>query len=59
MIDVPASGSVGETTAPSTNAAAQGRPGMAACATTATANMVASTRPIESSMIGRRLRRIC
>ena len=40
-----ARGSVGETIAPRTKAAAQGRPGMRACATQATTAIVASTSP--------------
>ena len=52
-IAVAASGSVGETIAPSVNAAAHDRPSMSSCATTATAHIVASTSPIASSEIGR------
>src|SRR5829696_1284274 len=48
-----ATGSVGPTTAPSTNAASQLIPGTIAWATTATAPIVASTSPIESSPSGR------
>src|SRR5215207_6530595 len=48
-----ATGSVGPTTAPSTNAASQLIPGTIAWATTATAPIVASTSPIESSASGR------
>jgi hypothetical protein len=43
MIVAAASGSVGDTIAPRTNAAAHGRPGMSACATSATAPIVTST----------------
>ena len=53
-IVVAASGSVGETIAPSANAAAHGRPAIAACATTATATVVRSTSAIALSVIGRR-----
>ena len=49
---VAASASVGETTAPSVNAAAHESP-IALCATTATPPVVTSTRPIASSEIGR------
>ena len=45
-------GSVGETIAPSTNAAAHGRPSIASCATTATTTVVSSTRPTERIEIG-------
>ena len=45
MIAVAAIGSVGETTAPRTNAAAHGSPGTISCATTATTTIVRSTRP--------------
>ena len=47
-IAVAATGSVGETMAPSANATAQGRP-MSSWPTTATAQVVASTNPIEVS----------
>ena len=57
MIAVAAIGSVGETTAPSTNAAAHGRPGTISCATTATTTIVRSTRPIASSPTGRKFAR--
>ena len=57
MIVAPASGSVGDTTAPSTNAAAHESPGISACAAAATATMVASTSPIEVRAMGRRLAR--
>ena len=50
---VAAIGSVGETTAPSTNASAQGR-SATLCATTATPTVVTATRPTASSEIGRR-----
>ena len=49
-----ASGSVGATIAPRANAAAHGRSSISACATTATATAVASTRPIASSEMVRR-----
>jgi hypothetical protein len=55
-IAVAAIGSVGETIAPRTNATGQSRP-IAACATTATASIVASTRPIERNPIGLMFRR--
>ena len=54
MIIAPASGSVGETIAPSTNATSQDMPGMSSCATSATAHIVTSTRPMLVSEIGRR-----
>ena len=57
MIAVAAIGSVGETTAPSTNAAAHGSPGTIACATTATTTIVRRTRPTASSPTGRRFER--
>ena len=57
MIVAPANGSVGETIAPSTNAAAQVRPPISWCATTATPVIVASTRPIDDSVRARRLAR--
>ena len=53
MITPAASGSVGETTAPSANAAAMGSP-MTAWATIATAVIVTSTSPTELSVIPRR-----
>ena len=56
-IEVAASGSVGETTAPSTNADDHGRPLTAECATQATPAVVHSTRPVESRPIGRLLAR--
>jgi hypothetical protein len=55
-IAVAATGSVGETIAPSTNAAAHGRP-MTACATTATVTIVSSTRAIDRDAIGLRFAR--
>ena len=55
-IAVAATGSVGETIAPSTNASAQPK-SSASWATTATTTIVASTSPIASSEIGRTLRR--
>ena len=54
---VAAIASGGEMMAPSANAAAQGREGMAACATAATASIVMSTKPIARNRIGRRFRR--
>ena len=56
-IVVAASASVGPTIAPSVNAAAQLKPSIHSCATTATAHIVASTSPIASRLIGRRLAR--
>ena len=53
MIAVAAIGSVGETTAPSTKAAAQGRPGTIACATTATTTIVSRTSPTARRPTGR------
>ncbi len=53
MISVAASGSVGDTIAPSANAAAHGRPEIISCATTATAQVVNRTSPIEVSEIAR------
>ena len=53
MIAVAAIGSVGETTAPSTNAAAHGRSGTISWATTATTTIVSRTSPTESSPTGR------
>lgn len=55
-IAVAATASGGERIAPSVKATAQGRPS-AACATTPTTVVVASTRPSASSAIGRRLAR--
>ena len=52
MIDVAAIGSVGETTAPSTNAPLQDMLSTHWWATTATTPMVAITRPIASIPIG-------
>ena len=52
-ISVAASASVGDTIAPSVNATAHGRP-IPACATTATAVIVAATRPRASNMIEER-----
>ena len=54
MIAVAASGSVGETMAPSANAAAHGSPSIAACATSATRTVVTSTSPTALRVIGRR-----
>ena len=48
-----ATGSVGETMAPSTKAAGHDMPSITAWATIATASAVASTRPIASRLIGR------
>ncbi len=45
-------GSVGETIAPSVNAAAHGIPSTTECATTATTTIVTSTSPTESTAIG-------
>ena len=56
MISAGATASVGETIAPSTNDSAQPRP-ITSWATTATTPIVARTTPIESSAIGRALRR--
>ncbi len=56
-IAVAATGSVGETIAPSTNAAAHDIPGITAWATTATTSIVASTNPTASRPIGRRFAR--
>ena len=53
MIAEAASGSVGATTAPRTKAALQDMSSTIACATTATAVIVASTSPIASVPIGR------
>ncbi len=53
MIAVAATGSVGETIAPSANAIGQERP-ITSCPSTATEPMVARTRPIESIEIARR-----
>jgi hypothetical protein len=58
MIVAPASGSVGETTAPSAKAAAHGRSSISAWATTATALIVSSTSRTELRVIGRRLARM-
>ena len=48
-----ATGSVGATTAPSTNAAGHERPSISSCAATATAPIVASTAPSASTVSGR------
>ena len=53
MIAVAASGSVGDTIAPSANAAAHGSPAIAACATTATSTVVTSTSPTALRVIAR------
>jgi len=50
---VAATGPVGETIAPSTNAAAHGRP-TTRCATKATVRVVSSTRPMDRDAIGLR-----
>ena len=52
-IAVAATGSVGETIAPSTKAAGHDMPSITAWATSATASAVASTSPIASRLIGR------
>ena len=52
---VAATASGGDTIAPSTNATCQLIPGMNVCATQATAVVVATTRPMASSAIGRLL----
>ena len=54
---VAAIGSVGETIAPSTNAAGQVRPSTTACATTATPTVVTTTSPTASNPIGPALAR--
>ena len=58
MMAAPASGSVGETTAPSVNAAPHDIPGTSAWAATATATIVASTSPTELSVTERRFARM-
>ncbi len=58
MIAAPANGSVGETIAPSAKAAAHGIPSITACATIATAAIVASTSPTELSVTERRFERM-
>src|SRR4051794_23637327 len=59
-ISTAATGSVGETTAPSTNAASHDRPSMTACATTATTTIVAVTSATARNEIGPRFaRRSC
>jgi hypothetical protein len=50
---VAATGSVGETIAPRTNAAAHGRP-TSRCATKATVMVVSNTRPMDRDAIGLR-----
>src|SRR3954462_4878488 len=57
-ISTAATGSVGDTTAPSTNAAGHVIPSIRACATTATETIVAVTRPTASRPIGRMLARM-
>src|SRR3954454_21082867 len=57
MIVAAASGSVGDTTAPRTNAASQERPAMIACAAKATAHIVTSTSPTALRVRPRRLAR--
>ena len=54
MTAVAATGSVGETIAPSANAAAHGSPATTAWATTATETVVTSTSPTASVEIGRK-----
>ena len=56
MIAVAATGSVGETIAPSAKAIGHERP-ITSCPSTATTPVVASTSPIASSEIGRRFAR--
>src|SRR6185312_16407031 len=51
-IDVAAIGSVGETTAPSTNAAFHENPPIHQCAAAATVRVVTATRPTASRLIG-------
>src|ERR671934_3051731 len=51
-IDVAAIGSVGETTAPSTNAAFHEKSSIVQCATAATVTVVTTTRPTASRLIG-------
>jgi hypothetical protein len=58
MIAAAARGSVGETTAPSANAAPQGSPAISSWASTAIATIVVSTRPTEASVTPRRLARM-
>ena len=57
MIEVAATASVGETTAPMTNAVGHGRPGITVWATQATPSVVHTTRPNASSEIERRAAR--
>jgi hypothetical protein len=57
MIVAAASGSVGDTIAPRTNAASHGRPGTSVCAAQATAHMVTSTSPTVLSVRARTLAR--
>ena len=52
-MSVTASASVGATTAPRVNAAAQENPGMNSCATAATPHVVAITRPSARNEIAR------
>jgi hypothetical protein len=52
-----ATGSVGDTTAPSTKAACHDIPAMSSWATTATPTIVKMTRPIASRLISRMLSR--
>ena len=56
-IAVAATGSVGETTAPSTKAASHDMPSTTSWATTATPTIVKITRPIASRLIGLTLSR--
>lgn len=58
MIVPAASGSVGDTIAPSTKAASHVIPGMSACAAQATAHIVASTSPTATRVSPRRLARM-
>src|SRR5919204_4014220 len=51
-IDVAAIGSVGETTAPSTNAACHEKSSIHQCATAATTTVVTTTSPTASRLIG-------
>ncbi len=57
MIVAAASGSVGETIAPSTNATSHGMPGTISCTTQATPHIVATTRPMVLIVRPRRLAR--
>ncbi len=57
MTAIAATGSGGETMAPSVNAAAQVNSGVSACATTATAAMVRSTSSVPNRRMGQRFAR--